>query len=496
MYNITEDCIDRPSKEPNTKNKPALIFAGDTYGSEDIVWNYAHLAEKVNVAANAFRANSFRKGDRVLLKLANGPEFPQLFFGAIRAGVLPIPASPLLTVSETAFLKKDSGAKRIFSSPSQVAAFLKKHPKNFRRPVVRPPATRLKDPAYWLYTSGTEGRPKAVIHSHGSIPAHDARSREWLGLRPEDVVLNTSALSWSYALTAGLADILRAGVTSVILCGRPDPRMILETVLRREVTVLMSVPGWYRILTEFLESHPRFLPALRRIRVAVSAGEKLSEDVRRRFHRATGLWIREGLGMTEHSIYLGQVLGRKIVPGSCGRAFSGHRISILKEDGSEAKPGEIGVLASHRSCPGLLVRYRGRSPKKSFSGPWFLSGDLAYRDERGNFFYVGRHDDVITAGGYRISPMEVEAVLNRHKAVSESAVIGEAISPGRTAVTACIVPRGDGPVDVEVLEAFCRKFLAKYKVPRRFVVTSALPKTSNGKIKRQDLKLKLQVGPR
>jgi acyl-coenzyme A synthetase/AMP-(fatty) acid ligase len=252
----------------------------------------------------------------------------------------------------------------------------------------------------------------------------------------------------------------------------------------------MSVPGLYRRLTEYLEKRSASRRFFRSVRACLSAGEKLPAEIRARFRRATGLTIREGLGMTEHSVYLVQPKERRVAEGSCGRALPGHRIAVLRDDLNQTRPGEIGVLASHRSCPGLMLGYYRRpgEQKRAFRGEWFLSGDLAYRDASGNFFFVGRRDDVITAGGYRISPMEVEAVLNRHPAVKESAAAGREIAPGKTVVRAYVVlKKGRRPTDRlkrDILGEVSRR-LARYKAPREIVFVRGLPKTATGKLIRR-----------
>ena len=249
----------------------------------------------------------------------------------------------------------------------------------------------------------------------------------------------------------------------------------------------MSVPGIYRRL---LDSPPfkkggwgKFL------RVCLSAGEKLPEEVRERFREKTGITIREGLGMTEHSVYLVQGVNEPVVPGSCGKPLPGTKITILRDDLTECAPGETGVIASHRSCEGLMLGYHGSDGGENFHGEWFVSDDLAHKDEAGNFFFVGRRDDVITAGGYRVSPMEVEAVLNTHPAVEESAVVGREIEPGKTIVVAAVVCRGGvSPPSKEDLMRHASRHLAKYKIPREVVFTDRLPKTESGKIKRKELR--------
>ncbi len=346
--------------------------------------------------------------------------------------------------------------------------------------------TRPEDPAFWLYTSGTTGLPKAVIHAHRSIPAHDTRAKIWQDFRAGDVIFNTSALNWSYALTSGMLDVWRHGLTSVICQGGPSPELISRVVQRCAVTTLMSVPGIFRRL---LDMNPSAFAGLR---VCLSAGEKLSEEIREKFRESIGLTIYEGLGMTEHSVYLVQPFGESIVPGSCGRPLEGQRIAVLRKDLSEAVSGEAGTLSSHRSCPGLMLGYHQRRKEEAdaFQGEWFLSGDLAYRDDQDNYFFLGRRDEVINAGAYRISPMEVEAALNEHPAVLESAAIGREIEAGKSIVIAFVVLRPEHPPSPEKAEevlAWARGNLALFKVPREIHFMDRLPKTGSGKLQRQKL---------
>src|SRR4030095_6557145 len=239
--------------------------------------------------------------------------------------------------------------------------------------------TRPEDPAFWLYTSGTEGRPKAVIHAHRSIPAHDSRMRLWQDAKSGDVIFNTSALNWSYALTAGLLDVWRHGLAAVIYEGPLTPEALGPVIRDLNVTTLMSVPGIYRRLAESPEARDFFS----KVRVCLSAGEKLNEELRGQFLQNAALEIHEGLGMTEHSVYLIQKASEPFVPGSCGKALPNEKTTILRPDLSPAPPGEVGILASHRQSPGLMLGYHQRPEEeaKAFQGEWFLSGDLAYQDE-------------------------------------------------------------------------------------------------------------------
>lgn len=488
--NIATDCIDKHAASPHHREKTALI-AVDASGKASC-FTFAELEKLTNQCAATLRDQGAVPGERLVIRLPNTVDFPIGFLGAIKAGLIPIPTSPLLTENELNFVLEDSGASHIFevdgvggSGRAPTRAHGLEH--GWAEPETGPApmsATSSNSPAYWLYTSGTEGRPKGVIHSHRSIPAHDERVKMWLDLREDDIVFNTSALNWSYALTAML-DVWRHGGTFVIYDGPMDPESLWRIITEQKVTILMSVPGIYRRLA-------KIPPGGFVLRRALSAGEALAPEVRDQFRKVTGLEILGGLGMTEHSVYLVQSEMEAKVGSHAARPLSGHRIAILCEDLTDAPVGEVGVLASHRSCPGLMLGYHNRPEEEArvFQGDWFLSDDLAQRNADGTITFLGRRDDVITAGGYRISPLEVEAVLNQYPGVAESAVVGRELEPGKTILQAWIVPKEGGTCDSEGVIAHCRKFLAHYKLPREIRVMASLPKTATGKIKRAELRWK------
>lgn len=512
-YNIAEDAASRPAHDPHLAHHLALISiqqAENALVCQKL--SFFELEQLANRAANLFRSFSFPPGSRIVLRLPNIPEFPISFLGAIKAGYLPVPTSLLLTQSELEFILNDSKASLLVLQEEDLLIQRDwKPPESLRLIEVSPSQTKQglleswssllekaspvfekisptlgSSPAYWLYTSGTTGRPKAVIHAHQSIPAHDARVKIWQDLKPDDVVFNTSALNWSYALTAGMLDVWRHGATALIYSGELTAKALRRVIEEFGVTLLMSVPGIYRRLLHSLEGRKT---KLGKVRLCLSAGEKISESIRTSFEGLTGIPLREGLGMTEHSIYLVQEAHKPSIPGSCGRSLSGQRIAILREDLTETSPYETGMLASHRSCEGLMLGYyqRPEEEEKVFRGEWFLSGDFAYRDEQGNFFFAGRRDDLISAGGYRVSPLEVEAVLNQHPAVSESAVTGEEIEPGKTLIMAFVVLNPQPLSEQEVrhsLFEFLSQHLALYKQPRHILFVHKLPKTSQGKVQR------------
>lgn len=520
--NIAWDCVDKHARSWHNPHKTSLIAIDKNLKIQKL--SYRQLQGLTHRAAHALQSLGLKPGDRVLLRLPNEAVFPITFLGAIGAGLIPIPTSPLFTWEELQYLLQDSEAKALITSSSLFPQeCLHARPTSLKEILIwtegdtpTPLGTRrwqdlikkasskfetipvkLNDPAYWLYTSGTTGKPKAAIHAHRSIRAHDGRAKLWQNVRSGDVIFNTSALNWSYALTAGLLDMWRHGLTSVIYEGSLTPKNIFQVLTRTHTTLFMSVPGIYRRLVRTLADS---LQAFAKVRVCLSAGESLSPALRNEFQQLTELEIYEGLGMTENSVYLVQPFGERPVPGSVGKSIFGNQVAILREDGTQVEAGETGILATQKACPGLMLGYHGgagtiEQPFQSFSGThhelnWFLSGDLAYQDASGNFFFVGRRDDVITAGGYRISPLEVEQVLKQHPQVREAAVVGEQ-KEEKTFFTAHLVLHDQTLQEeslIQDIQDFAAKHLAAYKIPRRIVFCESLPKTVTGKLKRSELK--------
>lgn len=524
-YNIALDCIDKHANSLVNKHKTALTYIKEESPGKlrepPLQLSFSSLQGLTNAAAHMFQSLGIQKGERVVLRLPNSPEFPINFLGAIKAGAIPIPTSALLTRSELEFILNDSGASALVMLEDEADPFNSAALPNLRHILVQTPGkeapkidsnpsgpqihrwqnlikqasaqfetetTSAEDPAFWLYTSGTTAKPKAVIHAHRSIRAHDARARLWQDVKAGDTIFNTSSLNWSYALTCGMLDLWRHGLGTVIFQGELQAANILRILRRCSVTTFMSVPGIYRRLLN-LASPEALEQAFTSVRICLSAGESLSEKIRNDFQKATERTIYEGLGMTEHSVYLVQAMDAPPVVGSCGRPLPEQRIAILREDLSECAPDEIGMLASHRSCPGLMLGYhqRPQESETAFRGDWFISGDLAQRNSAGDVFYLGRGDDLINAGGYRISPLEVEAKVNELPYVAESAVVGIEREPGKTLVHAFVVlnegTQANQDTEKRILEDLSAK-LAKYKIPRQVVFLKMLPKTANGKLQR------------
>lgn len=515
VYNIATDCVDKHANSWENKHNLALISVAKSGHIQKL--SYSQIMGLTNRMANALIQLGIQRGDRILLRLPNVAEFPISFLGAIKAGAIPIPTSPLFTWKEFEYLLKDSGARALVTTPSLSLPQIEDldsgilpyrlwvcpqetslPPGTFRwQNILKSAASQYKtaptfadDPAYWLYTSGTTGYPKAAVHAHRSIPAHDRRAKIWQDVRKGDVIFNTSDLNWSYALTAGCLDIWRHGLTTVISEESPAPEQIAKCIQNFNVTTFMSVPGIYRRLIRFLKEHPRIFD---NVRVCITSGEKIPLEERSQFKDITQRNLYQALGMTENSMYLVQPVDVEPIPDSVGQSVFGEQIQILGKDLKPVAAGETGILATHRDCPGLMLGYWDGTGNihEPWEGDWFLSGDYARRDIRGNFFFEGRRDDVITAGGYRISPLEVESMINQYPEVEESAVVGNLLEEGKTIVTAFVVLKKE-PASPQGFEDALKKFLkdklAKYKIPRRYQILSRLPKTVTGKIKRAALK--------
>lgn len=514
LYNIAADCVDQKALDPSSANRAALVFvAGDVSSgaAENAVKiTYSSLKKLTDRAAQVFRAAGLEPGSRIIIRLPNTAEFAIAFLGAIKAGCLPVPVSPQLTRAECQAMLDDANAAAFVSKPDKVfvslmartrcrffavAASHARLPKKASRlqeemlkhaGAFQTGATRADDPAFWLYTSGTLGVPRAVVHAHRSIPAHDARVALWLGFRPGDVVFNTGGMSWSYGLTCGFLDVLRHGGTALFYDGPPEADNLLHCINRYGVTTLMSVPGVYRRLLDYLSTHH---VAFSRLRACLAAADTLSPELADAFFARTGRRIHQGFGMTEHSVYVFQPQGIAPIPGAIGMPYDPNEVKILKPDGGEAAVGEAGVIATRKKAPGLMLGYvvSGKTvlPER---GGWFVSGDEAVRDAEGNFHFIGRSDDMINAGGFRVSPAEIESVLLRHPAVKEAGVFGVARASGGVQIAAAVIlkpkVRPLTRCKSEIME-FCARYLAPYKIPKQILFAKSLPRTGSGKLKRK-----------
>ena len=457
-------------------------------------WTHGGLAEAVRRTAGGLAALGLRPGDRLLLRLDNSSDFPVLFFAANAMGAVPAPTSAQLTRAEIAALIDDLEPRLIalgpgldlpdapgapVIGPAEIAALRAGEPLPYA-------ATDPDDPAYIVYTSGGSGRPKGVVHAQRAAWARRMMWDGWYGLTPEDRVLHAGAFNWTYTLGAGLTDPWAIGATALIYAGPPDRTIWPRLTAAHGATIFAAAPGVYRQMLEASDLGAGFSG----LRHGLSAGELLPEPVRRGWTGATGKPIHEALGMTEISTFVSSSAARPTPAACAGYPQPGRRVAILPETGdAPAARGEDGLLAVSRRDPGLMLGYwrRPEETAASFRGEWFLTGDRARMEADGAILHLGRADDVINAGGFRVSPQEVEAALLRHPGVAEAAVVEQVIRPGVSIVAAFYVPRG-APVPTDDLAAHCAVLLARYKRPRAFNARESLPRDRNGKLLRRRLR--------
>jgi benzoate-CoA ligase family protein len=483
-------------------DRPAIRYEGATL-------RYRDVSRLVARAGNALRSLGVRMEDRVALLLPDSPEFVATFLGAIRIGAVPVTISTYLTTDDYAELLADCRARVVVAHASvtpRIAAIRRGLPQ-LRHVIVSggdhgddlafdelmraqadelaPEATTVDDMAFWQYSSGTTGRPKAVVHLHGpSVAPADLHGALVVGLRADDRVLSVAKLFFSYGLGASLLIPLRHGASSILLPGRPEPRLVLETIARERPTLLYSVPTGYAALLAIPQSERFDTSSLRR---CISAGESLPAPIFERWRERFGLEILDGIGSTEIGYIAISNFPGRARPGTSGQIIPGYEARVQRPDGEPAAVDEVGDLLVRGPSTAAFYWRRRAATKHTFRGEWIFTGDRYSVDADGYYTNHGRSDDLLRVSGHWVSPLEVESVLLRHAAVRECAVVARADGDGLIKPCAYVVCT-DGTVPApglaDELKAFVRDSLAPYKYPRWVEFIPELPKTSTGKIQR------------
>lgn len=497
-FNAAEDLlVDNIADRPD---KTAII---DHKG----ICTYAELAERVQRMAGVFEALGVKRDHRVLLCLTDTRDFPTVFLGAIRAGVIPVPLNTLLTEDDYAWILRNSGALAVFVSGDladkwRSIAAGERHV-NFvssdggpwtdleallenANPTSDAASTHRDDVAFWLYTSGSTGRPKGAMHIHASMRlAANLYARGTVGIGENDIIYSVAKQFFAYGLGNSLIFPYAAGATTVLFNGRATPETVSDILVREKVTVLGGVPtffaGW---LANATCPTRELVPALR---LAMSAGEALPAHLGQAFRHRFGADILDGLGSTEMlHIFVSQRPG-EVRYGSSGRVVDGYNVRLVSDDGKDVVPGDIGSL--HVKGPTTAIGY-WRNREKSvgtFCGEWTVTGDKYVMDEEGWLTYSGRSDDMLKVGGIYVSPIEVEETLASHPDVLEAAVVGAEDEEGLIKPFAYIVLHQDVAATAaleEALKSHVKDHLAPYKYPRWIEFVTELPKTATGKIQR------------
>ncbi|MDQ6900252.1 MAG: benzoate-CoA ligase family protein [Candidatus Dormibacteraeota bacterium] len=511
LYNATSDLLDHNLEQGRADKVAIRTISGDL--------TYAEVASSANRAGNALLDLGLEPENRVLMALLDSPEFASTFFGTIKAGGVPVPVNTNLTVDDFAYMLSDSRSKIAVVSQS-VAEIMRQarrqvgYPQhlvvagepgrgelslaeivNDARDQLSPADTHRDDMCFWLYSSGTTGTPKGVVHlQHDMRCCVDAYARGVLGLDESDVTFSVSKLYFAYGLGNGLYFPFAVGATTVLLADPPTPRAVLEMTRRFQPTVYFSVPTSYAN-TLATGGSSWDTADFSRVRACVSAGEPLGSSVAKRWQERTAVAILDGIGSTECChIFISNRLD-DIRPDCSGTLVAGYDARVVDVAGQEVAAGEPGsLLVRGESVCAYYWRQHQRT-KETILGEWLRTGDVYTRDETGHFFYQGRDDDMLKVGGIWVSPYEIENVLAAHANVVECAVLGlpdqdELIKP-----EAFVVLDGTGTDELEVaLKQHVRQRLGGNKTPRAFHFVDSLPKTATGKIQRFKLREQIQKG--
>ncbi len=477
---------------------------------------YGQLLRKVNQLGNALRHSlEVRREERILLLLLDIPEFAYAFFGCIKIGAVPVPVNTLLKPRDYEYLLNDSRARVAIVSASLLDAITQiprerlpfldhivvcglPHPQTISLTVLTdqesgdlsPAITCEDDVAFWLYSSGSAGLPKACVHlQHDMVVATDVYARGILNITQNDRFFSAAKLFFAYGLGNGLYFPLSVGATSILLSLPPSPVSIYSVIERHRPTLFFSVPSNYAALLDFTREGADF--DLSSIRAAVSAGEALPSALFERFKARFGIEILDGLGSTEAlHIFISNRPGA-VRPGSSGQVVPGCDCRLLNEENEVVRPGEIGTLWVKHDAVCSHYWNQHKRTKDTIQGHWLATGDKYRQDADGYFWYAGRSDDMLKVSGAWVSPAEIEAVLMAHDLVAEAAVVGREDKDGLVKPVAWVVLRKNAAGTSELaraLQNFVVSRLAVYKRPRWIEFTSALPKTATGKTQRFKLR--------
>jgi 3-hydroxybenzoate/4-hydroxybenzoate---CoA ligase len=475
--------------------------------------SYAALAADTARAANALRGLGVSPGDRVLLMMRDTPEFAAAWLGAVHAGAVAIALNTRLSEAEYRYIRADSGARMAiiedtFASTRPqlsteeanagglaIAGAGAEPALSWRaalaraRPEAAPCAVHVEDPAFWLYSSGTTGRPKGIIHAHRSLLSAGQGQRDVVGLAAGERSFATSKLFFAYALEHGLLGPLATGATAVLEAAWPDAETVLALVARHRPATFFSVPTFYRNL---LALGAERLAPFRAVRRCVAAGERLPAQLIEQWRAATGAEILSLYGMSETFCAC-----MVTPPGTSngvrtGKPLAGVDTRLRTPQGSDAADGESAELWLRH--PGLALGYANRPElgAAQFRDGWFCTRDLFSRDADGFFSHQGRSDELVKIAGQWVQPGELEEAVARDPAISEVACVQVTDGEGFERLALFVAARGEAAQALAAAGRACEEKLPRFKRPQWIRAIGELPRTATGKVQRFKLRQLLE----
>ncbi len=474
---------------------------------------YGQLSEETARFAGALARHGVRREERVAMILRDQLEFPVVFWGAIKAGAIPVPLNTLLAAPVYEAILNDSRASILVVSEAlwqtvkpavegnrflRTVLVIGAAPKGTESylafvkdaEALSPAEAHGDELAFWLYSSGSTGTPKGVRHVHASLRATaDTFGRQILGIREDDVVFSVAKMFFAYGLGNAMSFPMSVGATTVIFSGRPTPEVVLRIMAEARPTVFCGVPTLFAAVVaeqEKIGTAPEHA-----IRICTSAGEALPREIGERWEKLWGAEIIDGVGSTEMlHIFLSNAPG-DVVYGTSGLPVPGYEVRLVDEHDEDVGDGEVGELLVRGPSSAEGYWNRRHKSMSTFQGHWTRTGDKYERDGNGRFVYCGRTDDMFKVSGIWVSPFEVEQALVEHPAVLEAAVVARADAEDLVKPAAFIVVKeGAQAPDEAALKDFVKDRIGMWKYPRWIEVVDDLPKTATGKIQRFKLREK------
>lgn len=514
QFNFGYDVVDAIAE--SSPEKRAIVWC-NTENEED-VFTFSDVRKYSNQIANVLEQSGLKRGDRVIVVLKRHYEYWFTAVALHKLGIVMVPVTHMLTVQDFVYRIRSSNADAIICTPqdgvpekikaalketgtdctlwsvqSEVEGFrnLTEEMKHADRNLTRHD-TKVTDPMLMYFTSGTTGYPKGVIHDFSYPLAHIVTAKYWQQAEDNGLHLTVAETGWAKASWGKIyGQWLVGSAVMVYDFDNFDPKQIVEIINRYGVTSFCAPPTIYRYLVR------KGISDMPNLKHASTAGEMLAPEIIRQFTERTGILLCEGYGQTETTLLIGNFYGSDPVEGSMGTPSPLYHIELRNKDNEPVPVGEIGevviVPPENGKQPGVFCAYLDN--EEQYRHVWrdgvYHTGDAAYQDENGNYWFHGRFDDIIKTGGYRVGPYEIENVLMEHKAVVECSVIGIPDALRGQAIKAIIVLSGGYTPSKELeleIKDFCNKRLAEYKWIRVIEFVDALPKTISGKVQKTELR--------